>query len=198
MANSRIGQYQIEYNLEGFTAPTRSHKLRLWVNVQGTPAVGAAPSAIDIMKRGGATATLASVADQAWSYFRLMYATTISATSYSLWKFATQNSRDFISAGTPASPAGATGSVQPAQQVTLTFRHALGGIGKLVFMECNQTGNSRGSLVANAGGTAPQRVAAYIMSADGAMIGLDNSFPVTPLRDARGENEAMFRLLYRS
>lgn len=198
MANSRIGQYIIEYLLEGFSSPTRSHRLRLWVDPQGTPAIGAAPATIDIMKKSGATANLQTVADQVWSYFRLAYSNTISASSYSLWRYQTENSKDFISGGVVASPAGSTGTINVAQQMTLTFRHALGGIGKVVMLETNLTGNDRNALVPNPAGTAPQRIAAFLLSADSPMVALDNSFPVAALRDSRGQNEAIFKMVYRA
>lgn len=198
MANSRVGQYQLEYRLEGFTNPTRSHALRMWVSAQGNPPAGTLPTAIDVLKLGGATAKLDVVAAQAWSYLRLSYGTSISAVTYNLWKFVTENSRDFIAAGTLATPLGTGAAPVIAGQTTLTFRHALGGIGKIVLLESGNTGSTRNALIPNGAGSPTQRLAAYLMSADSPMIALDNSFPVSPLRDARGENEAIFRLVYRS
>jgi hypothetical protein len=198
MANSKAGQYQIEYRLEGFVNPTRSHVVRAWVSASGSPVVGALPADVQIQKRGGTTASLQSVADQFWSFLRLSYGVTITAANFSLWRFATENARDFISGGSVANPAGTGASPVIAGQCTLTFRHALGGIGKIVLLESGNGGDSRSSLIANAAGSATQRLAAYLMSADSPMVALDNSFPVTPLRDSRGQNEAIWRLVYRS
>jgi hypothetical protein len=150
------------------------------------------------MKKGGTTGTLQVVADQAWSFFRLMYTTGISATSFSLWRWATNTARDFITAGVVGTPLGTGGSINVASQKTLTFRHALGGIGKIVFLEANLGGSARIALVPNAAGTSPQRIAAYLLSADSPMIALDNSFAVASLRDSSGENEAIFKLVNRS
>lgn len=199
MPNSKAGQYQIEYQLEGFTAPIRSHRVRVWVAAQGSPIAGTPPTSIDIQKKGGATANLQAIADQFWSYLRLAYNTNINASSYSLWRFATENARDFISGGTVASPAGASASgFVVAGQMTLTFRHALGGIGKLALLETSFGGDTRSALTPNPAGTPSQRIAAYILSADSPMIALDNSFAVGALRDSRGQNEAIWRLVYRS
>lgn len=199
MANSRAGQYHIEYQLDGFTAPTRSHKLRMWVLPSGAPTVGTAPIAVTLMKKGGSTASLQAVADQAWSYFRLLYATSVNASSFSLWYWPTNTARDFITGGSLATPAGnGGGTISAAYQVTLSFRHALSGIGKLVFLETNTAGSTLTALVPNAAGTPTQRIAAYIMSADSPMVALDNSFPISPLRQGLGENEAIFRKIYRS
>lgn len=198
MANSKIGQYQLEFRVEGFTSPTRSHLIRQWISVQGNPPAGTLPTAIDVLKLGGATAKLDVVANQAWSYLRLSYGSSLSAVSYTLWKFATENIRDFIAAGTLTTPAGTGAASVIAGQVTLTFRCALGAIAKVVLLESGNTGDTRAALVANPAGSPTQRLAAYLLSTDSPMIGLDNSFPVSPLRDSRGQNEAIWRMVYRS
>jgi hypothetical protein len=198
MSNSRVGQHQLEYTLNGFLSPTRSHVVRMWVSPQGVPAIGTAPSAVTIQKLGGTTASLQVTAEQAWGYFRLQWAATISASGFTLWRYVTENSRQFISAGTLASPAGTGAGITSAGQTTLTFRHALGGIGKIVLLESTNTGDAQIALVANPAGTPTARLAAYIMSADGIMIALDNAFPVTPLRDSRGQNEAVWRKINRA
>lgn len=198
MPNSKIGQYLLEYSLSGFTTPTRSHVVRLWVMPTGSPAIGTPATSVTIQKLSGATANLQVVADQAWSYLRLQWPAAIQATGFSLWKYVTENSKDYISGGSLATPAGTGGGVTIAGQCTLTFRHALGGIGKIVLIESANGGDTQVASLANAAGTATQRLTAYLMSADSPMVALDNSFPVTPLRDSRGQNEAIWRKVYRS
>lgn len=191
MANSPVGQYQLEYDLSGFGAPVNSHKLRCNVMVTGAPVGGTPPASIDVMKKGGATATLQAVADQVWSYFRLLYPTVVSASSFTLWRWVTGTARDFVSAGILTTPAGTSGVATPSWQQTLTFRSGSGGIAKLVFIEANMSGNQRAALIPNAAGTAAQRVAAFALSADSPFQALDNAFIVAALRDSRGENEAI-------
>lgn len=197
MANSKIGQYQLEFQLDGYTSPTRSHLLHVWLSVQGNPPPGTLATAIDVLKLGGATAKLDVVANQAWSYFRLAYNATIQANNFTLWKYATENARDFISSGTITTPAGSGGTTIIAGQATLTFRHALGGIGKIVLIESTLAGDTQVALVPNGAGNPAQRIAAYMMSADSPMIALDNSFPVSALRDSRGQNERVWREIFR-
>lgn len=199
MANSKIGQYQIEYTLEGFTAPTRSHKLRMTVQAIGSPAAGTPANAIDIAKKDTTTAKLDVVANQAWSFFRLMYPSAISASSFTLWYWVTNNVRDFVSSGTLTTPTGGTaGAVQPAQQTMLTFRSGNGGIAKFAFIEPYIGGDTRQALTPNAAGTPAQRIAAYLLSGDSPAQSLSNGFLVAALRDSKGQNEAVWRLLYRS
>lgn len=192
MANSKIGQYQLEIDLSGFGAPVNSHKLRCNIMVAGSPAGGTPATAIDVFLRGGTTAKLDVVANQVWSYFRLMYDADITAVGYTLWKWVTNTARDFITAGTFTTPLGvASGSPVTNWQVTLTFRSANGGVAKLVFIEPNFGGNQRSALVAVPLGTAVQRIAAFAGSSDSPFMALDNSFLAAPLRDSRGENESI-------
>lgn len=191
MPNSRVGQYQLEYDLTGFTSPVNSHKLRSNVMAAGSPAAGTAPSLIEINQRGGGTDDLQVIADTMWGFYRLVYPNTISVSSFTLWRWVTNTAKEFVSAGVVGTPAGATGAVVQSWQTTLTFRSGTGGIGKLVFIECNLGGNQRSALVPNAAGTAPQRIAAYAISAGSPLQALDNGFFVAALRDSRGENEAI-------
>lgn len=199
MPNSRIGKYQIEINIGGYSSPTRTHDFRMWVRPTVDPIVGTDPTLVDLQLRGGGNNNLQAVANQVWSFARLGMHNTAVATNYSLWRFATENARDFVTAGSLSVTNGAGGgSFQAAQQLVLTFRHASGGIGKLVFLESVTGGDTQAALVANSLGAWYQRVAAYVMSADSPMIALDNSFPTTPLRQSFGQNEKLWRLLYRN
>lgn len=191
MANSRVGQYQVEYQLEGFGTPVNTHALRFTCQVVGSPAAGTIPTAIDVNRKGGVTANLQVVADQVWGFFRLYYPNTISAVSFTLWKWVTNTQRDFVSAGTLTTPLGTGAGIVQNWQSTLTFRSGAGGILKLVFIEANASGNQRAALVPNAAGTVPQRIAAFALSADSPFQALDNGFVVSALRDSRGENEAV-------
>lgn len=191
MSNSRIGQFLLEYDLAGFGSPVNSHKLRCNIMVQGSPTGGTVPTAVEVLKKGGSTANLQVVADQAWSYFRLAYATAITATGFTLWQWISNTSKDFISAGNLTTPAGVGAGTVVNWQATLTFRGGNGGLGKLVMIESNLSGNQRAALVPNAAGNPAQRIAAYGLSADSPFQTLSNSFFVAALRDSRGENEAI-------
>jgi len=193
------GPYQIEYQLDGWTSPTRSHVMRVNCLAVGSPAVGTPPAGVTMQKMGGGTATLQAVADQLWSFLRLSFPAAVVCSGFTLWHFpGVTEARDFITAGAVATPAGATGSVQQAQQTTLTFRSANGGIMKFVFLESNSAGDTRVALIPNAAGSSFQRLAAYVMSADNICIADDDGFPVTALRISQGQNERVWRKLFRA
>ena len=105
--------------------------------------------------------------------------------------------KDFISTGTVTNPLASGAAINIAWQLTQTYRSANGGILKLVLLETNLGGNVRQTLVANPAGNASQKLAAYVMSADNVILARDDAYPVNPLRDSRGENETIFRLINR-
>lgn len=197
MSNSRVGQYQLEYMIEGFTAPNRSHALRAYVNPTAPVAIGTAFALIDFQALGGGSVNAVTAANNFWAFIRPMYNNSISSSFVTLWRYVTDTNREFISAVALTNPLCTGGAPQVMQQATLTFRTALGGLMKLVILEANQSGNATVPLIANATGNVFQQLAAHIMSASGVVQGIDNSFPVTPLRDSRGQNEKLFRELNR-
>lgn len=200
MPNNLPGPYEIEFQLSGWTSPSREHVLRFSVAVVGTPPAGELPSNIDIQKMGGATAKLDVVANQIWSFYRQVYHTSITVVGYTLWKYVSGTlAKDFVAAGTVTTPAG-TSATAPivAQQVTLTYRSANGGILKNVLIEPSLSGDARVTLVPNSAGSGIQRIAAYVLSADNVLLARDDSYPVAALRSSPGQNERVWRKIFRS
>lgn len=197
MAYSKIGQYRLEYELSGFTNPVRTHKVGIWVAPNGVPSAGDLPSAVSIQLLGGSTATLQSVANSVLDFIRPMYPTTVTIGTFTLWKYLTENVRTFISAGTANTAVVGSGGSVVAQQLTVTFRHANGGIGKIVFLEPNVAGDNKSVLIPNPTGDRVQKLAAFMLSSASPMIALDNSFPVSALNSAAGQNEKAWRKVYR-
>lgn len=194
------GPYEIEFQLTGWGSPAREHVMRFNVIALGSPPAGTLATAIDIQKMSGATAKLNVVADQIWSFYRLAHSSSISVVGYTLWKYVTgTHAKDFISAGTVTNPTGNTaGAPVIAHQTTLTFRSANGGVMKTLILESLLTGDNRITLIPNPAGTAPQRIAAYHLSGDNVAMARDDSYPIAALRDARGQNEKIWRSVYRA
>lgn len=201
MVESLPGPYEIEFNLVGWASPTREHVFRISVLALGSPPAGTLATAIDIQKMSGATAKLNVVANQFWEFLRQLHGAGISCNGYQLWKYVPGTlAKDFISAATVTNPLG-TGSPATgvnAHQNTLTFRSANGGVLKLVILEGTGSGDTRSTLIPNAAGTPQQKLAAYILSGDNVALARDDSYPVAALRDSRGQNERIWRLLFRS
>ena len=199
MAENLPGPYEIEFDMLGWSSPAREHVHRINVACVGTPAIGALPTAINIQKMGGGSGTLNVVANQYWEFMRLFYPAAITTSGYILWKYVVGTlGKTFISSGTVTNPAGNGAAIVAASQLTLTYRSALGGIMKQVLLEPNLAGSNRIPLIPNAAGASYQRMAAYIMSADNIALARDDGFPIAPMHAASGENERMFRKLYRT
>lgn len=192
------GPYEIEYTLTGWTNPVREHVFRVSVAAVGSPTPGTLPTAIDIQKRSGATAKLDVVANQLWEFIRLFYSTTFSCAGYQLWRYVPMTyGKDFIATGTVTNPIASGSAIVNASQITQTYRSANGGILKIVLLETNQAGDTRTTLVPNPAGTPSQRLAAYVMSGDNIILARDDAYPVNPLRDSRGQNERVWREIFR-
>jgi hypothetical protein len=194
------GPYEIEFQLAGWTPPTREHLLRFSVVALGNPVPGSLPSVIDIQKTGGTSAKLDAVANQIWSFYRQAYNTSVTVVGYTLWRYVTGTlAKDFIASGTVSTPAGTSAAtIVTAGQVTLTFRAAGGGIMKSVLIESSQPGDTRTTLIPNAAGTPVQRIAAYHLSADNVALARDDTYPIAALRDNRGQNEKIWRKVFRA
>lgn len=199
MAENLPGPYEIEYELTGWVTPARTHVLRFSVAAVGSPAAGSLPTAIDIQKMGGATAKLNVVANQLWGFLRTMYHSSISAVGYTLWRYVPGTlAKDFISAGALTTPLGSNGTgPQSTHQITLTFRSANGGVLKIVMLETSLTGDTRAILIPNPAGTTTTLLASYVMSADNVILARDDAYPVAALRDSRGQNERIWREVFR-
>jgi hypothetical protein len=195
---TQIGPYQVEFELTGWQSPSRDHVIRHNVIALGNPAAGSLATAINFQKKGGGTGTMSVLVNQLWEFYRLFWNNSISCSGVTLWKVVEgTNGKDFISTMNVTNPLCSGGAGQVAAQLTQTFRGGNGGIMKIVLLESNQSGTTRVSLVPNPAGNSSQRLAAFVLSVDGFMIAGDDSFPVAALRDSRGENEKLFRQVYR-
>lgn len=197
MANSRVGNYQLEFLLTGFTSPTRTHSHSIYVAPLTAPVAGTPVADIDVQQRGGGSTDLQSAANTYSGFLRRFYSTAIDVENFTLWRYVTENSRDFVTAGVAVPGVAGTGAITIAQQNTLSYRTAGGAVLKQVMLESNQGGDAKSTLTADAAGNTVQRMAGYLMSSGGVAIGIDNTFPIAPLTIANGQNEKVWRKIYR-
>jgi len=198
MANSKIGNYQVEFLVTGYTAPVRIHTHSIYVAPLTAPESGTPVADIDVQLKGGGSNDLQSAADEYCSFLVNMYPSTLNLEAFTLWKYVTENVRDFVAAGTAVPATTGSGGVAIAQQKTLTYRTAGGSILKQLIIEGNVSGDNKTTLVPNATGGATVRMAAYVLSSASPVIGIDNTFPVAALFDSNGQNERVWRKVYRS
>lgn len=160
------------------------------------PDPGADPDDITMVTRGG-SADLQTAVDGFWAVYRNLFAAATLAGTFELWRYPTPGGNAvFVTSGNLTTPNGVAGTYQPAQQVTLTFRTALGHIMRIVAIESSVVGNTREPLP-TVGTGGPQTTAAYVLSANGWLIGRDDAFPIAPLNMSFGQNEAVFEKRFR-
>lgn len=91
---------------------------------------------------------------------------------------------------------GTAGASQVAQQATYTFRSLGGGSGRLQFMECSISGNSKTSYPY--GSAAQNAIPDFVTAVEGTIIARDNSFLFANLHLSLGQNERLFRKRFRA
>ena len=129
---------------------------------------------------------------------RRFYQANLVTENFTLWHYITEFQREFVTAGIAITGVLGHGNMETAQQQTLTFRHANGGVSKIVILEGNISGDTSSLLIPDAVGDDAQRLAFYVLSADSPVLALDNSFAITTLRNSLGENEKVWRKVWRN
>lgn len=196
MAASLPGPYQIDYE---FLIAGLTHHTRFNCFVVGTPVAGTPDTDIEVQTKSGGVTSFQDAAADLWAYIRPEFSTSYSVTSVTLWRFVPGTLvKTYVSSLSITLPAGLAGSAYVAAHSRIfTFRTGAGGIMKAVFIEDSGGAMTQSPLVANVAGTAPQQLAAFMISAGGWAIGADNSYPVVPLRDSGSNNNAVERKRYR-
>jgi len=197
MAINYPGPYEVEYS---YLVSSLPHVLRVNCALVGSPAIGTAMSAIQVQTRGGTPANLETSVYNFWQFVRPFFNTGVSVTGIKLWRYTAGTfAKTFMSAyaGTAVGNGSNAGATVLAQETILTFVTALGGSMKLTFLETQFTGLTKSALVANAAGTDVQKLANYTISTAGWMLARDDSYPIAPVFQSFGQNEATFRARYR-
>lgn len=196
MAINYPGPYEIEME---YLVSSMTHKLRFSCTVDGTPSPGTPSNTINILKRGGALASMDSVVGQFWGFLRPWFHTGVTVNQVTLWKYTTGTfERTYIATMGVSLAAGSSATAPSlATQNTFTFRSGNGGIAKITLLEGNDPGALRYPLIANSAGDIAQKLAAYLISSDSPVLARDDSFLVAPMYRLGGQNEALFRKRYR-
>lgn len=201
MAINYPGPYEVDYTynvtIGGLTLP---HHLRVNCMALGNPAVGTPMSSINFQTIGGTPAAANTCISTLWGWIRQQLNNTVTCTGAVLYKYAPGTfAKTFISAYASALPNGASAlGSGDAHQFTQSYITANGGILKLTILEdINSTLKNVAPVVVNAAGTNDQKLAAYMLSSAGWVIGRDDAFPTAGKNQTFGENEATFKARHR-
>lgn len=196
------GPYEVEYiyrtPISGVTLP---HYLRVNCVALSNPAPGTLMSAIQFQTIGGTPVNAETAIATFWGWFRQQLSNTVTCDGATLFKYETGTfAKTFIAAyaGTPLAAGASVQGSGAAHQYTQTYRTAGGSILKLTWLEdINSTLNNVANLVANGTGSNDQKLAAYMISSAGWIIGRDDTYPVAPYRSVFGQNEAVYKQRFR-
>lgn len=191
------GPYELEFELDSASFVS-NHVLRVSCTAPADIPLGTSMSDADLLKKSGATIKALAAANQMWSFFRLLYATNVTAGLVRLWKYIPGTlARDLVSTGNLTTPAGATGSTSALSYTILSFYTGAGGQLKIFFSEPNITSNAQVPLSTLSPTSAQNQIADYVISGDSVIIGRDNGFAIAKYRFSAGQHEKFWSKQYR-
>lgn len=195
------GPYEVEYTYTAVVGSlTLNHFLRVNCMALDDPTPGTPMDEIEFATIGGTPVNAETAIATLWNWISLQLSTSSVVLAAVLNRYATGTfSKDFVSAyaGTPLAGANGAGAAD-AHQMVQTFRSANGGIMKLTILEdVNGSLKTLASNIANPAGSDDQKLSAYILSSAGWLLARDDGFPIAPLHQAFGENEAIWRKRHR-
>lgn len=187
------GPYQVEIN---YSIPARSHKMRIDCQVVGSPVPGTSPSQIDVQVANGTTKPLDQAVDELIALLQPICSNTMTFNDFTLWKFtANTYQRQFVTTEPLGVLGTATAGANPAHYRIWTMRTIGGGIAKLTLLEDTNTSNDQvpyASLDVNS-----KALVDYLIGNTGWLYARDNTYPIAALYESRGQNEAIWRKIYR-
>lgn len=198
MALNAPGPYEVVYRV---IVSAMEHEMRFNCVALGSPAPGTPFNTITFATRTvGVPVNAQTAIDGLWNQMRPHYHTSVTCGLVELWHYPVPGSdeRDFISATSPVATAGtSSGAAVLANQDTLSFRSANGGIMKVTMMESSFQTNNVVTLIPNASGNTVQKIAAYVLSSVGWLLARDDGFPFAAYQHTSGQNEAIYKKRYR-
>jgi|SRR3990172_6090248 len=179
-----------------YTVSAREHVQKLNVSLASTPDPGDPFSGITATTRVGGTRALDDAVDD-WvavidNYFNSTDASFVRA---ELWQYETESfDAHFVTTYDISAPGISAIATVPASQVTWTFRTLEGGVMRVTLLD-TQSGVALPDYPPYS--SAAQDVADFVTASDNPWLGRDGSYPFANIAVSYGQNEALFRKVYR-
>lgn len=200
MASNFPGPYEVDYTiLVSIAGVALEHHLRVNCVALGSPVPGTPLDTINFQTRSGGTVVASTAIGTLWGFLRTKFNTVVTVTDVKLWRYTPGTyAKTFISALASTLPAGLNAAaIQPAHQTTYSFRSGAGGVMKITLLEDVGAHRNKQVLTANAAGSDDQKIAAYVISSASWLLARDDGFPIAPIFNTGGENEAVFKQRFR-
>jgi hypothetical protein len=194
MALNYPGPYEVRIN---YVVASRPHQQRLNVRIDGTPVAGVDDfTTIDALRRDDAPFALDAEVD-AWVDLIKVFLPSAGGdiVNAELWKYTPDSfDADFVAAY-DISVAGTNGSANtPASQLIWTFRTQEGGIMKVILMDVSTT---PGLPVTPPYTGSTLALANAIVNGTSPWLARDTSYAIANIAMYPGQNEALFKKIYR-
>lgn len=189
MANNFPGPYQLDIH---YTVAGLEHVQKLNFKANGTPSPGTPFDDIEFLGKDFTIFT-SSAALNGWvALLQPLFSAGTTLDYAEIWSVAPlSNDRTFIASKVIGSVGTSGGDYTPCHQLTLTNRTVEGGILRIVLMESTNTSQVRTPYAGV--GAVVQAIFDYVNDASTWVLGRDTSYPISPLNQVGGQNEALFR-----
>lgn len=182
-----------------YSVDARDHVQKFNVDLTADPDVGTAFSSILAVTKGGGTENLAQVvSDYVGLAVNFLSDTDASFDYAELWKITPFSFDGVYRAAHVIAESGVNATATgPANQVTMTFRTQEGGSARMTLLDTVDTGWKNVSYSQLGAGTAKD-LFDYLFSSNSVFLGRDTSYFDAPVKYLVGQNERLFKRVYRS
>jgi hypothetical protein len=194
MTTNFPGPYEVRIN---YVVATRPHQQRLNLRVDGTPVAGVDDfTTIDALRRDDAPFALDGEVDDWVDLMKVFYnSTDADFTNAELWKYEPLSFDASFVAAYDIGVAGTSGtSTQPASQIIATFRTQEGGIMKINLMDVV---TSPGQPITPPYAGSVAALFNPVVNGTVPWLARDTSYPIAHIRTYPGQNEALFKKIFR-
>lgn len=181
--------FSIPYTVSGL-----QHEMTWQCDVVGAAEPGTLPVDITLRTRDGTGRTLSNAAAAFWLLAKFLIPTSAITAQYYLQRAQAGTDKLYYVSSGELGSAASGGAVAPSRQSTLTFRSALSGIARLVFLEgVVSAGDELNPLKAvEASADTFEKMAFFATSPQSPILAVDASWLVAPLTVASTQNEAIY------
>lgn len=175
-----------------------SHKIEVSCDVTEAPTSPTDLSTLTFVTKGATTKTVPDGISEFFATLAPLYPSSVSFDSIELWQYAVDSyDASFIGAYGLTVAGTSGGSINPASQITVTFRDTVGGILKIVMLETVSSDTTAQTGLSGAGSEVGA-INTYATGNDSWLQSRRNGFPAAFLRASWTQNEAIYRKRYRN
>lgn len=193
MPDNFPGPYEVEIK---YTTSGRQHTQRLNTNIDIPPSIGADPTTITLQTRDGVGVILDVAVKAFVNTIKVWFHSSTTFDSYNLYLHPGGASpRVFYATGALGIAGTSAVATNPAHQQTYTFKTLEGGVMKIILLESGFAGQTRVPYASL--GAGEQAFMDSVVAGSNWILARDSSYPIIALNGVGGQNEVVWRKIYR-